>query len=288
LRGIAALALLVPSACGESGAGDAGGDGEGVLGRWVRAGGRTRTYSLFVPENPDARQLPLLIAFHGAAGTGVGLRNAVGLDALAARERFVVAYPDGLASWANGVGTQADQAGVDDVGFVRTLIMHLAAELPIDRDRVHVVGFSDGASLTYRLGCQLTGELASLTAVASGIPIFQSLYGSPSGRIAVQIIGGTQDQIFPWQDVAETARNWAVFNGCSSNATEALPDSPDDAVRVYRVTYDGCSPGKDVRLFIVEGGGHEWPGATWAQPVVDFKASEAVIEFSALHSRTAS
>jgi poly(3-hydroxybutyrate) depolymerase len=57
-------------------------------------------------------------------------------------------------------------------------------------------------------------------------------------------------------------------------------------VSVYRVTYGGCLPGKDVRLFVVEGGGHEWPGATWAQHFVDISASEATIEFAVRHSRT--
>jgi len=213
------------------------------------------------------------------------MRAAVGLDALAEREGFVVAYPNGLGSWAIGFGTVADSAGVDDVQFIRTLIRHLASELPIDRDRVHVAGFSDGATMSYRLGCAMTDELASITAVASGVPIFGQLWGGPSRPLSVQVVGGTNDQIFPWKDVAETARLWAIQDGCATTETETLPDDPRDDVTVYRIDYGGCVPGTDVRFFLVEGGGHTWPGATWDPSIVSFSASAAVMEFAAAHSR---
>ncbi len=289
VRGLAALVLLLPLACGGSDTGGNGvttAEGDGVLGQWVYAGGLERTYSLFVPDNPDSHKLPLLIVFHGAGGTGPGMRTATGLDAVAARYGFAVAYPNGVGSWAVGLGTRADWAGVDDVHFVHILIAHLAARMPIDLDRVHVTGFSDGATMTYRLGCQLTSELASINAVCSGIPGFAQLYGSPSGKIAAQVIGGTRDQIFPYRDVAETAREWAEWNGCTSDETDNLPDSPNDALSVTRVTYGGCQPGRDVRFYLVEGMGHEWPGATWAQTSVDINASEVVLEFASRHSRT--
>jgi polyhydroxybutyrate depolymerase len=260
-------------------------DGEGVFGQWVASGGLMRTYSLFVPDNPDRHALPLLIVLHGANGSGAGMRSATGLDGLAAQRGFVVVYPDGVGSWASGLGTVADLAGVDDVAFIRTLITHLAANLPIDRNRVHVAGFSDGGTMSYRLGCALTDQLASITAVASGVPIFEELYGTPSQPLAAQMIGGTEDSIFPWQNVRETARLWALLNGCSTTETETLPDSPADDIVVHRTLLGGCQHDASVQLYIIEGMGHTWPGATWDPSIVSFSASEAVMDFAAQHVR---
>ena len=260
-------------------------EGDGVLGQYVWAGGLRRTYTLFVPDNPGGQSLPLLIVLHGAGGSGQGMRSAIGLDALASRRRFVVAYPDGLGTWANGLGTSADYNGIDDVGFIHTLIAHLAANLPIDRRRVHVAGFSDGATMCYQLGCRLTTELASITAVSSGVTIFQELYGKPSEPVPVQLISGTLDPIFPWRDVVTTARQWAALNDCRTNKTDTLPDSPDDDIQVSRTLYSDCDAGADVRLFIVVGLGHTWPGATWDPTIVSFSASQQVMDFAVQHPR---
>jgi poly(3-hydroxybutyrate) depolymerase len=46
------------------------------------------------PAASTGRPLPLVIAFHGAQGTGQGLRNATGFNDAADMRRVLVAYTD--------------------------------------------------------------------------------------------------------------------------------------------------------------------------------------------------
>ncbi len=62
------------------------------------AGARTRSYWLHVPRHyAPGRPTPLVLAFHGGGGTGLGIQRSTGLSAVADREGFLVAYPQGLA-----------------------------------------------------------------------------------------------------------------------------------------------------------------------------------------------
>src|SRR5688572_24750509 len=60
----------------------------------IEHGGRRRSYLLHVPA-AAGRPLPLVLAFHGGGGEAEGYKAYAGLDALADREGFIVAYPNG-------------------------------------------------------------------------------------------------------------------------------------------------------------------------------------------------
>src|SRR5687767_1404970 len=92
----------------------------------LQHGGRQRSYLLHVPRATEsARSLPLVLAFHGGGGEAEGFKGYAGLDAVADREGFLVAYPNGsgllprrLLTWNAGecCGYAMNQR-VDDVGF---------------------------------------------------------------------------------------------------------------------------------------------------------------------------
>src|SRR5262245_27773676 len=74
--------------------------------------GRTRQYLLYAPAAPNGS---LVLVFHGGGQTAAVIRRISGFDALADRERFIVAYPQAFErSWNDGRGTtSAEQQGVD-------------------------------------------------------------------------------------------------------------------------------------------------------------------------------
>jgi polyhydroxybutyrate depolymerase len=84
------------------------GDGSGSTPGSIVAGGLERTFRLYVPPSHDrTRPAPLVIALHGGGGTGAVMEQltAGGLNRLAAREGFVVVYPDGVERhWNDGRG----------------------------------------------------------------------------------------------------------------------------------------------------------------------------------------
>ena len=93
--------------------------------------------------------MALVLAFHGRLGTGTGQARVSGMDTTSNRHGFIVVYPNGVKrSWNDGLSTPAQQAGVDDVAFVRALIAQLQARYTIDPRRIYVTGLSNGAMFT--------------------------------------------------------------------------------------------------------------------------------------------
>jgi polyhydroxybutyrate depolymerase len=86
------------------------------------------------------------------------------------------------------------------------------------------------------------------------------------------------------RSLAETEARWAGNNGCSSSPTvTTLPDSaPADRTRASSTTYDSCEAA--VTIFVIDGGGHTWPGGTERMRLLgrtshDISASETIWMF---------
>ncbi|MFG2009713.1 alpha/beta hydrolase family esterase [Micromonospora sp. NPDC048868] len=111
-------------------------------------GGADRRYLLHAPPGYDpARPTALVIALHFYPGSGARLRDMVGLDAVADRENFLVAYPDGQNGGFNALiccGT------TDDVGFLKDLTAHLVRTWRADPDRVYLLRRPPAPELSQR------------------------------------------------------------------------------------------------------------------------------------------
>ena len=275
-----AAAILGMAACGGG-----GGDGDGAatpssvqaLSASLSVGGWARTYQAHVPAKADsAAALPLVIALHGGAGTGAGMRSLTSLDAVADSNAFVVAYPDGYAnSWADGRGTtDAEVAGVDDVAFMAALIDDIATRTPIDRRRVYVTGISNGGMMSLRLACELSARVAAVAPVAANMPSSLSARCAPTRAVPVMFMHGNEDRLMPRSggtltlgaggDVDSTSASvalWNALNGCaaSPSATTTI-DTVSDATSIAFSRFGGCRGGVDNRFYDVVGGGHTWPG----------------------------
>jgi polyhydroxybutyrate depolymerase len=121
-----------------------------------------------------------------------------GMDAAADRRGLIVAYPDGPGHWpfartwhTGRCCALALEKDVDDVAFIRALITDLRAKLAMDSSRIHVTGFSDGAMMTFRLGCELADQVAAITVVAGRMP---DVHFRPARPLPVLGFGGTGDE----------------------------------------------------------------------------------------------
>src|SRR5262249_10478955 len=141
----------------------------------LRAGGRTRTFVVRLPHNAQpGGPVPLVLVLHGnmPGTTGSIMREWTTFDAQVDTWGFAVAYPDGChGCWADGRGvTAADEAGVDDVAFLRAIIDWSADSHGTCPDRAVVAGISNGAFMAHRLALEASAQVAVLAAVAGGLP----------------------------------------------------------------------------------------------------------------------
>lgn len=234
----------------------------------IQSGGLGRTFRLHVPKGYDAnRPTPLVLNFHGFASNGRDQEGYSHMTAQADASGFITVAPDGTNDpprWH--IYGLREPGFVDDYAFVRELIDHLIARLCIDSNRVYATGISNGGGMSSLLGCELDDRIASIAPVAG------SPFSAPScaGKRPVPIVAfhGTEDQLVPFEggragrlglaaaSVRENMRRWAQHNGCDMTLkTQRL------AVDVLLESYGGCNAGADVRLYVVEEGGHTWPGA---------------------------
>jgi polyhydroxybutyrate depolymerase len=260
---------------------------------------RERSYLLHVPSNYNHEiPTPLVLVFHGRLGTGRLMERMTGFSNLA-DQGFIVAYPDGIGrSWNAGHGVgPAELTGVNDVGFISSLMDHLSRELNIDPHRIYAAGMSSGGMFTYRLACELKGRLAAVASVAGSLPSEVAARCHTAG-ISVLHIHGTADRIVPWDggetssggsivSVDATVRQWANAAKCSDAATVTLKEG-----NVECQSYSNCTDGTEVTLCSVAGGGHTWPGSEPSlllEPAVgptnqDVNATRMIWEFFSRHA----
>jgi polyhydroxybutyrate depolymerase len=266
----------------------------------LHVGTHARTYELFAPS--DTPGMPLVIALHGNGGTGRGMERLTRFDDIAAREQFVVAYPDALGHhWNDGRPGLDD--GADDVTFIASLIDEVAAKHSIDKDRVYVTGASNGAMMTYRIGCELADRVAAIAPVIGNLPA--ALPCTPKQPVSVLAINGTEDPLVPYAggfvahrrgevlSAAMSTMQFAAHAKCAgAQPTIEEPDiDPDDGSRTHATTFT-CPPPVQIELLSLEGAGHTWPGGPQYLPARmiggtsrDFDASERIWEFFAAHTR---
>ncbi|MFH2012320.1 MAG: PHB depolymerase family esterase [Pseudomonadota bacterium] len=281
-------------------------------------GGIKRTYLLHIPPSHNkTKQMPLVIVLHGGGGSGENVVKLTlgGFNKLSHKNGFVVVYPDAIEKhWNDGRSREENvylkgKEKVDDVGFISALIDHLIKKLNIDPKCVYITGISNGAMMSYRLACELTQKIAAIAAVAGSIP--QNLYPScsPSRPISVLVINGVNDPLIPFAggditgpfgfrklgevlSTSDTIRFWVAHNKCSSSRViQELDKDPKDGIKILKEIYGNGKDGTEVILYVIEGGGHTWPGGLQYFPerIVgktsrDIDANEVIWDFFKKHS----
>src|SRR5688500_10666115 len=126
-----------------------------MLRRTVVVDDTPRNYLVFRPDRHSALEsgLPLVVVLHGGGTVADMILHYSRFNEVAARERFVVAYPYGVNRWWND-GRVIDGRGetdADDVGFIRALVTDVDTHVrPLDRSRLFATGISNGGFMSLR------------------------------------------------------------------------------------------------------------------------------------------
>ncbi len=217
-----------------------------------------RNVLVHIPQSVDPNTgVPLLLVHHGYFMDGEAMRALTGFQAIADREGFAVAFPDGADTTWN-VGAGACGAGAlgsgtaDDIAFVNMMIASIEADQCLSREHVFMTGFSMGGYFSNHAGCQMSGVIRGIAPHSGGA----YADACPAGPIPVMIWHGTADTTVE-PSCGPNARDvWVARNGCQPTF---------DTVQVANGTcewHQGCPPGAQVVLCMMSDMPHQWSGGT--------------------------
>ena len=253
----------------------------------ITVDGLARSYRLFVPTQRPKQGYPLVVALHPLEGSGSSFEFTSKLDAGAARVGALVAYPQGYGgSWNAGTCCEpAHGDGVDDVAFLDAVIKDVESNYQVVADRTAMVGFSNGALMTYRYLCAGSSRV-KVAFVASGAFVGpRCTFSRPMQIVAVH---GLQDPLVPWAgtdsstyttdhvlpSVRQTTKVMAAADGCAADTRSTR--SVSDLVEEYDAV--DCPKGASVLLYRSRTLAHEW--ATGPSATDDYGLDETSMAWS--------
>jgi polyhydroxybutyrate depolymerase len=254
--------------------------------------GVARQYIYYEPEELSANS-PLVFVMHGYSGDAYSIESYAEMNAVADQYGFAVCYPRGTKDeWGNrfwNVGYEFHEGmDVDDAGFLIELAGFLQTEHTLDASRTFATGMSNGGDMSFFLACEAP-EIFRAVAPVCGT-IMTENFDNCTETIPVFAISGTEDDVTwydgdpgnigewgPYLGIPAIIDHFSTVNGCTDFSSEALPNiNPGDGSTVTFERYFEGIGENEVWLYRVEGGGHDWPGASGN---MDINASEAIWQF---------
>lgn len=254
--------------------------GPGEYGRWLHVGDRDRYYLVHVPPQyrPEV-PMPVVIVLHGGGGNPDVVRYQTGMDNTSNLNGFIVVYPaatsplftDRLLFWnAGATPKNRRQRNVDDVAFLSAVLDDVSQYFNVDPRRVFATGISNGAHMCYLLAARLSDRIAAIAPVAGQRAVGQYAPVAPKPMPLIHfhgeqdtwmpVAGGHSNpdrsgfEEFEIAPLAEAIRSWVEHNGCAGEPSES------HIGRARRLQYGACQDSADVVLWVLENGGHTWPG----------------------------
>ena len=268
------------------------------------AAGDTGSYLVEGTTDQHPRQpLPLIVDLHGYSETADIQAVVSKLGDYGAAHGFLTVTPqvdEAVQHWTTSPHS-ADQR------FLIALIGHVTNTLCVDRHRIFVAGYSNGAFMASALACSDARTIAAVATVA-GIEADAGCH--PSQRVPVIAFHGTADPFVPYKGgIGPAAKNlpatdgkgtigsdltaksnqgieqndlpvpveaarWAARNGCAKTP-EITRATTDVTMIAYHCPHDAA-----VVLYRENGAGHIWAGSQ-AMPEIASTVGKTTFSISA-------
>lgn len=262
----------------------------GRVGVKLRAAGHEWWYLAQIPRVYDGKTpFPVVILLHGMGGSADTYLDKAGWAAKAEEGAFLIVAPQGLPArpglepnlllnprqWDSGQhGRGSSRTSIDDLRFFDDLLDDARERWRIDDHRIYAVGHSNGGSMAFRLATARSDRIAAIASVAGTCWV-------PSPRLSRPVptlwILGTRDPlmpldggltVLPWEvrktpSLADGLTRWRAALGCDDEPLE-ISTKPEYILRDYGIR---PSQAATLRLVLLPGHGHGWPGYPASQPL---------------------
>lgn len=144
---------------------------------------------------------------------------------------------------------------VDDVAFIKALADWMVTKMCANSDALFATGFSNGAMMTNRLGCELSGTFRAIAPFDGPIKAGGDFKGcTPDHPISVVQYCGTADSVCTG-GMSSTMSTWAKANGCSLTTAETYTSATSKCTQ-----FTGCKNGTIVEQCLILGLNHNFAG----------------------------
>ena len=249
-----------------------------------------RRFHLHIPPGLALRpreKLPLLVMLHGCDQTGLEFAQSTRMGKLAARQRFLVLYPE-QDRFANAQGCwnwfqQRNGMANAEAATLLAAVVQVAQSYPIDVARVAVAGLSAGGSMAALMGARFVAHFAAVIVHSgvtpgtadSALSALAAMGGHRAGHLPTPhasatsaannaaplppllVLQGSSDHVVSPRNGLATAQLWAQALGAKASATTSQQRGKRYPMQVTPFKRQGRTV---VELRDIAGLGHAWSG----------------------------
>jgi poly(hydroxyalkanoate) depolymerase family esterase len=273
------------------------GAGQWLSGMALGAGGARRWWLYRPPGARFGERLPLIVMLHGCRQNANLFATSTRMNAIAARERFLVLYPEqGRAANAQGCWNWFDTSSgraYGEAASIMSAIDQVCVLYSADRDRIAVAGLSSGASMAALLAIRQPQRFKAVI-MHSGIPpgtahstlsAVSAMHGGRStrplpaspatpgaGLPPLLVIHGCEDAVVAPSNGQAAVHVWAEAAGARGGVPRTVQRGNRHATQVTDFRRGGRTAASLVEVATL---GHAWSGGAAGQAYSDGQGPDA-------------
>jgi poly(hydroxyalkanoate) depolymerase family esterase len=278
-------------------------------GSYTNAAG-TRRYRLYVPTGYTGDPLPLVVMLHGGTQDAVTFAAATGMNDLAERDTFLVAYPEQPRSanpgqYWNWFTPRHQSRDAGEPSLIAGITGQVMDDYGVDASRVYVAGFSAGGAMAAVMAAAYP-DLYAAAGVHSGLAYaaadnLRSAYAAmkhgpkprsrpPAPTLPLIVFHGDRDAIVAPDNAADLIDDAVAGSTDLQLGTTDLPlGRPPTGVtsrgqvpggHAYtRICYASPGGGILAERWSIHQSGHSWSGGVPHESYTDPRGPDASEEF---------